>query len=193
MKTSATLFASFAIAGAIVSCSSRDETAAPAPSTRSATTSATTPASGTPDPNLSPSDVVRVVVEALGHNDAPYPDAGIATTFNFASPENKKMTGPLERFTPIVKAPAYRPLLEYFKVEYGQAALRGDHAQVLVLLTDEDGQQNNFVFILSRQTEGELKGCWMTDGVLEIGVGDPLPEFPTTEPADELNHGLDRV
>ena len=33
-----------------------------------------------------PEDVVRIVIEALTHNDEPHTDAGIVTTFAFASP-----------------------------------------------------------------------------------------------------------
>ena len=59
-----------------------------------------------PKPELTPEQVVEIQVEALRKNDVPTPDAGIATTFRFASPGNRKVTGPLERFAPIVKAPA---------------------------------------------------------------------------------------
>ena len=48
--------------------------------------------------NLEPAEIVRIVINALANNDDPYPDAGIETTYNFASPSNKANTGPLERF-----------------------------------------------------------------------------------------------
>ena len=49
-----------------------------------------------PTADQQPEDVVRIVIEALAHNDKPYADAGIATTFAFASPANKINTGPLQ-------------------------------------------------------------------------------------------------
>ena len=52
-----------------------------------------------PDPSLSPQDVVSIQIEALRNNDTPYENRGIEVTFNFASPANKRITGPLERFT----------------------------------------------------------------------------------------------
>jgi hypothetical protein len=47
-----------------------------------------------PSAELAPQDVVRIVVNALSNNDEPYADAGIETTFSFASPANKVIPGP---------------------------------------------------------------------------------------------------
>lgn len=41
-----------------------------------------------PSLELAPQDVVRIVIGALSRNDEPHVDAGIETTFNFASPAN---------------------------------------------------------------------------------------------------------
>ena len=56
-----------------------------------------------PQPNaeLQPGDVVQIVINALASNDFPYRDAGIETTFNFASPSNKLQTGPLQNFNDV--------------------------------------------------------------------------------------------
>ena len=62
-----------------------------------------------PDPSLSPRDVVSIQIEALKNNDIPYKDRGIEVTFNFASPTNKRMTGPIERFKAMVHGPVYGP------------------------------------------------------------------------------------
>ena len=65
----------------------------------------------TPQPGLSPAQVVQYQVTALQHNDDPKSDAGIERAFQFASPANKQATGPLENFTQILKSPAYAPML----------------------------------------------------------------------------------
>jgi len=41
-----------------------------------------------PSVELEPQDVVKIVAEALSNNDEPYANAGIETTFSFASPAN---------------------------------------------------------------------------------------------------------
>jgi hypothetical protein len=55
----------------------------------------------TPDANLAPERVVQIQLEALQRNDS----QGIAQTWAFAHPVNKKVTGPLERFESMIKSP----------------------------------------------------------------------------------------
>jgi hypothetical protein len=59
----------------------------------------------TPDPALSPAEVVEIQLTALQANDAPQTDAGIAQIWVFAHPDNKRMTGPLPRFAQMIKGP----------------------------------------------------------------------------------------
>jgi hypothetical protein len=136
----------------------------------------TTQAKG-PSPLLKPEEVVRVVTEAMGRNDTPTADAGIATAFAFASPGNKQATGPLARFIPMVKSPAYRPLLNYAKIEYGPVRVEGDYAEQLVTVTDAAGDLAAFLFTLSCQADGDYEDCWMTDGVSRVGL-EPIPPDP---------------
>src|SRR6478735_3394052 len=62
-----------------------------------------------PRKEYEPDQVVQIVMDALQNNDDH--DAGIVTTFNFASPGNKRLTGPVERFIPMVRSAAYRSML----------------------------------------------------------------------------------
>ena len=55
-----------------------------------------------PDPALSPAEVVVIQLDALRGNEAET-DAGIAQTWAFAHPDNKRMTGPLPRFAQMIK------------------------------------------------------------------------------------------
>ena len=48
----------------------------------------------TPSPELSPTDVVEIVLGSMANNDSPKPDAGLQQAFEFASPSNKRSTGP---------------------------------------------------------------------------------------------------
>lgn len=127
-----------------------------------------------PQPSLeySPEDVVRIQVGALGNNDDPYPDAGIAITFNFASPQNRQVTGPLERFVNLVKNPLYRDMLNHVDAEYSPVEMEGDQARIDVVLTTPEGDRVGYSFLLSRQTDGEYEGMWMTDAVGRFEVDD---------------------
>jgi hypothetical protein len=119
-----------------------------------------------PSPDLSPEEVVRLQVEALQHNDEPHPDAGIEAAFRFASPENKRATGPLDRFTEMVKGPVYGAMLGFERAEYGEMRVEGDQAAQRITLVQPDGQRVSYVFGLSKQSGGEYDGCWMTDSVM---------------------------
>ena len=135
-------------------------------STQPAGPATTQPLATAPDPSLSPADVVRAVVEALRTNDEH--DSGIRTTWQFASPSNKQVTGPLDHFIPLVKNPIYLPLLNDRLVVYQPARVQGEQAQEVVAITEYSGDKAVYVFQLSRQADGPLKGCWMTDGVVRL-------------------------
>src|SRR5215207_7842078 len=77
-----------------------------------------------PRPDYSPEQVVQIVMDALQNNDAA--DSGIVTTFNFASPGNKEVTGPVARFIPMVKTPSYKPMLNFRSADYGKIELSDD-------------------------------------------------------------------
>src|SRR5688572_13075406 len=115
-----------------------------------------------PGPDLKPEEVVRIVMDALKSNDDQ--DSGIAITFDFASPANQEVTGPLERFIPMVKSPTYAPMLKHKSAKYGKLQTRGNIAQQLVTVIDAEDKEAAYVFRLSKQDEGERKGCWLTDG-----------------------------
>ena len=123
-----------------------------------------------PNPSLSPQDVVSIQIEALRNNDTPYEDRGIEVTFNFASPTNKRMTGPLERFKVMVRNPVYGLMINHRSAEYENVRVEGDFAQVDAILQSKDGQYLGYRFMLSRQHGNEYEGSWMTDGVYRFDV-----------------------
>ena len=118
-----------------------------------------------PAPTLGPEEVVVSVLEALSRNDQPTKDRGIEVTFSFASPANRAMIGPLDRFGDLVREEVYRPLLYHSHAVRGAMKVVGDRAQQRVIITSVGGQRVAYTFTLSRQSDGPFKGCWMTDGV----------------------------
>jgi hypothetical protein len=121
-----------------------------------------------PAPGLSPEDVVAIQLDALRHNDTPSRDAGIATTFRFASPANRVATGPLDHFADLVKTSAYRAMINHRRVERGPMHIDGDDARQRVVVYSATGARVAYMFFLSRQHGGPYDGCWMTDGVTRI-------------------------
>lgn len=99
--------------------------------------SATQPSGPSPNPALTPAEVVKIVILAMQHNDTPETDAGIATAFRFASPGNRKFTGPVEHFIPMVKSPAYIALLNFKSVEFSPIEIRGNEARMMIKMKRE--------------------------------------------------------
>jgi hypothetical protein len=123
-----------------------------------------------PDPSLSPQDVVSIQIEALGNNDTPYEDRGIDVTFNFASPANKRMTGPLERFKVMVRNPTYGPMIDHHSAKYENLVVEDDSARVDVILSTKEGVYLGYRFFLSRQQGNAYEGSWMTDAVIPFDI-----------------------
>ncbi len=123
-----------------------------------------------PVPSLSPQDVVSIQIEALRNNDTPYEDRGVEVTFNFASPANKRMTGPLERFNVMIRNPTYGPMIDHRSASYENLVVEGDSARIDVILTSKEGAFLGDRFFLSRQHGNRYEGSWMTDAVIPFDV-----------------------
>src|SRR5690242_7313142 len=109
-----------------------------------------------PNPSLTPEQVVQLQIDALRHNDTPIRDAGIERSFRFASPSNKSATGPLAHFTEIVRSPAYSPLLNSTAASVAESEVNGDEAKVVVQIVSGTGNAISYLFLLSKQKEGEF-------------------------------------
>ena len=119
--------------------------------------------SPTPHPDLTPRQVVAAQLEALRNNDAPHPDSGIATAFEFASAANRRATGPVARFARLLKNPLYRTMLGHSSAQFGPIQVEGNVARTQVVLFGGDGRIVVYDFTLSLD---ESTRCWLTDSVL---------------------------
>ena len=122
----------------------------------------------TPGPTDDPESVVDVQVSALAENDTPVENAGIKTAYNFASPANRRMTGPLDRFVEMVNGPQYAPMIDHEEAVTGPVERTGSRAQQRVTLTGSAGRTVTYQFGVSKQPSGEFAGCWLTDRVFVL-------------------------
>lgn len=125
-----------------------------------------------PNTELTPEQVVQIVVEALKTNDPTKNDDGIATVFEFASPGNKSSTGPLQRFKKMIKG-GFGQMLNHTNSVFGTMEINEATALQAVWLTTRAGQQLGYVFQIGKQSDGEFKGIWMTESVWPIGEKKP--------------------
>ena len=121
-----------------------------------------------PEPELKPNDVVRLQLLAMQQNDDS--DFGIEVTFRFASPANKKQTGPLKRFIRLVRNPSYRPLLNHINATFLELTVEEVFAVQDVIITTSNGERIGYRFRLSIQKGPVYPGCWMTDSVVPFKV-----------------------
>jgi len=124
-----------------------------------------------PAPERTPQEVVEIVVDALRSNGNADGDEGIATVFRFASPGNKASTGPLERFTRMIKM-GYPEMLAHQSSRFDEMTVSGDKALQAVWLMSPSGAEVGYAFQLGLQRGGDFDGMWMTESVLPLGKGE---------------------
>ena len=124
----------------------------------------------TPDPALSPVEVVEIQLIGLQANDTPEADAGITQTWAFAHPDNKRMTGPMPRFAQMIKGPLYRILLNHRSHEVEEVSRTDDEAVFAVTITSQTSEVVVYRWSVAKVADGEDAGAWMT-----IAVSPPIP------------------
>lgn len=118
-----------------------------------------------PHPDLSPQDVIKIQLDALQFNDLLENDSGIRLAFDYASPDNRRVIGPLKRFIHLVKEQVYSPMLSFNHAELDRLLIDHGYARQRVHIVQQDTIQA-YLFILSLQTRGKYTGCWMTESLL---------------------------
>lgn len=120
----------------------------------------------TPDPEFGPDDVIALQLDALSTNDDPFDDAGVLTAYNFASPANRRHTGPRDRFVAMVTSPQYAPLVDHVEAVSGPVDRAANYAEQRVTVTGPAGRTRTYTFGVSVQATGPFRGCWLTDRVV---------------------------
>ena len=118
-----------------------------------------------PNPDIAPAEVIAIQLNGLQHNDKPETDAGIRQTWAFAHPRNRAMTGPLKRFTTMLKSPGYNVMLNHVSNEIVPASSGKGWRQFDVFMETENGEVMQFAWIVEKVTDGRYKNCWMTVAV----------------------------
>lgn len=118
-----------------------------------------------PDPALSPAEVVSIQLEALKNNDEPRLDAGIKQTYALAHPNNKRLTGPLPKFTQMLKGPLYKVMLNHVAHTIEEVAQSDDRAVFGVTVIGAGGEVYKFRWTVQRIAFGKDAGAWATISV----------------------------
>ncbi len=129
-----------------------------------------------PNTEIEPEKVIKIQLTALMKNDNPYKDRGIIQTWEFAHPNNQKMTGPLERFKDMIKADSYSMLLNHSNHEISEVYMSNKVATFEVTVMDLEKKYYKFKWQVEKYSgEGALKDCWLTSAVSQpIPVGSSI-------------------
>ena len=124
-----------------------------------------------PSKNINPKEVVKIQLAGLQKNDLKFKDSGIEQTWNFAHPNNKKVTGPLGNFKRMIKGESYQMMINHLSHTITQLGSNDKWAQFEVIILDKNKIYHKFNWQVEKYTEdGELKGCWLTSM-----VSNPIP------------------
>ncbi len=124
-----------------------------------------------PDPSISAKDVISIQLKALQINNSPFEDAGIEQTWEFAHPNNRKFTGPLNNFIRMIKNPSYSMMIDHLEHNIIPVEEQDTSSYYFVELIDANGKKYGFEWTLEKVSEnGEFKDCWMT-----VSVSRPMP------------------
>ena len=124
-----------------------------------------------PRSDIEPSEVVKIQLLGLQKNDLKYKDSGIEQTWNFAHPNNKKVTGPLDKFKRMIKGDAYQMMINHLSHTITELGTSENWAQFEVIILDKEKIYHKFNWQVEKySTDGPLKDCWLT-----TMVSNPIP------------------
>ena len=104
-------------------------------------------------------------------NNYPNKDAGIKQTWEFAHPNNQRVTGPLDRFKIMLKGDSYKMLLNHLDHKIVAIKITNGVADYEVTVLDIEKKYYKFNWRVEKYIlDGELKDCWLT-----TMVSQPIP------------------
>ena len=124
-----------------------------------------------PNSTITPKEVVKIQLSGLQQNDLEYKDSGIEQTWNFAHPNNKKVTGPLDNFKRMIKGASYQMMIGHLSHTITEVGSTNKWAQFEVVILDKNKIYHKFNWQVEKYTiDGTLKDCWLT-----TMVSSPIP------------------
>ena len=124
-----------------------------------------------PKSDIKPTEVVKIQLVGLQKNDLSYKDSGIEQTWNFAHPNNKKVTGPLDNFKMMIKSDSYQMMINHLSHTITKLGSSDKWAQFEVIILDKEKIYHKFNWQVEKYlSDGPLKDCWLT-----TMVSNPIP------------------
>ena len=116
-----------------------------------------------PNKRLEPYDVVKIQLEALKNNNKD--DNGIKQTWLFAHPDNKKITGPYERFRIMIYGQQYKFLLNHSSHKINLITNSSNRFIYRIEILSDKKQLFFYEWQVQKGSEEKCKNCWFTSAV----------------------------
>ena len=115
-----------------------------------------------PTKHLTAYDVIKIQLDALKKNNNPIKNSGIKQTWEFAHPENKKITGPYERFQKMLLGDQYKFLLNHESHKI-KLIMKSQMKYIYeVELISSDKKMYLYEWHLEKSTIKNCNNCWFT-------------------------------
>ncbi len=119
-----------------------------------------------PNSNLKPIEVLMIQLNSLKNNNNPYKDAGIEQTWEFAHPNNKKITGPLKKFKQMIYSESYKILIKHENNQITVLNESKNRSVFKVYILSKNKKKYYYIWQIEKVSlDGNLKNCWMTTSV----------------------------
>jgi hypothetical protein len=116
-----------------------------------------------PNSSLKPIEVLNIQLNSLQRNNIPFNDAGIEQVWEFAHPNNKQITGPLEKFKKMIYSDNYKILIFHIKSEITIISESENKNVYKVSVLTKDKKKYYYIWQIEKvKEEGNLINCWMT-------------------------------
>ncbi len=116
-----------------------------------------------PSKNLSAYDVVKIQLEALKNNNKD--NDGIKQTWLFAHPDNKKYTGPYERFKIMLLGEQYRFLINHSSHKINLLSNSPNTFIYRIEIIANDKQLFFYEWHVQKGSDDKCNDCWFTSAV----------------------------
>ena len=116
-----------------------------------------------PNTKLDPYDVVKIQLEALKNNDSQ--DKGIKQTWLFAHPDNKKVTGPFDRFRIMIYGQQYKYLINHDSHKINLLSNSPNTFIYRIEIIANDKQLFFYEWHVQKGSDDKCNDCWFTSAV----------------------------
>ena len=116
-----------------------------------------------PNKELDPYDVVKIQLNALQDNDDK--DNGIKQTWYFAHPDNKKYTGPYDRFKVMLYGEQYKYLINHYSHKIKLISNSPNTYIYRIEILSLEKKLFFYEWHVQKGSDDDCKNCWFTSAV----------------------------